>query len=213
MDGYDTSTEVMENPEDFQSKQKLLQPGNQLYGAGGVQRSSPKVKPPPRLRTYWWRWWVLLVFVLNQLANNLQWITFAPVADIMRCYYGISNGLVNTLSIASAVITILLVVPASWSLSHYGLRFTILMSSGFTALGGALRIMGAGSMYFSLLMVGQIVSSFSGIIEGSMTLLSETWFSSSERVTATAIAASVAPQVFIHTSFLHSFMSPDLFPT
>ena len=97
-------------------------------------------EPPSRLRTYWWRWWVLFVFVLNMVINNVTWITFAPVADIMRCYYGISNAVVNTLSMSSAILTLLLVLPAAWSLTHWGLRFTILLSSAATALGASLRV-------------------------------------------------------------------------
>lgn len=147
------------------------------------------------VRTYWWRWAVLGVFILNQLFSNLLWITFAPVADIMRCYYGVSNELVNTLSLVSAVLALLLVIPAAWLLIRYGIRFVIVLSSFATALGGALRVMGAGSGYFYLLIIGQTVSSFNGLMSGASTLLSETWFPASERVTATALGASIAPQV------------------
>ena len=138
---------------------------------------------------------MLFVFVLNMVINNVTWITFAPVADIMRCYYGISNAVVNTLSMSSAILTLLLVLPAAWSLAHWGLRFTILLSSAATALGAGLRVMGVGSSYFSLLIVGQVVSSFNGLISGAVTLFSETWFPSSERATSTALVASIAPEV------------------
>lgn len=159
-------------------------------------RSSPTPScESVKLKTYWWRWTVLLVFVLNVLANNLLWITFASVADVMRCYYGIDNNLVNTLSLSSAVLTALLVVPSSWFLTRYGIRFTVVLSSAANALGGALRIVGALSGYFAILLTGQTVSSVNGMIMGAVTLLSETWFPPSERVTATAISASVAPQV------------------
>ena len=71
----------------------------------------------------------------------------------------------------------------------------MVFSSAVTAVGVALRVSGAGSEYFSLLISGQIVSSFNGVMSGSITLFSETWFPSTERATATALAASVAPQV------------------
>lgn len=156
--------------------------------------------PMTEVRTYWWRWAVLGIFVLNQLVSNLLWITFAPVADVMRCYYHITNDLVNTLSLASSVLALLLVLPASWLLVRFGIRFVVVLSSFATAIGGALRVMGAGAGYFSLLMVGQIVSSFNGLMMGSTTLLSEIWFPASERATATAIGAAIAPQVRIRGS-------------
>ena len=170
-------------------------------GAG----TSPEVSlshEPNQFRTYWWRWTVLLVFVLNVLANNMMWITFAPVADVMRCYYGISNNVVNTLSLSSAVLTALLVLPSSWLLTRYGIRFTVVISSAANALGGAVRVVGAWSEYFPILLTGQTISSVNGMIMGAVTLLSETWFPSSQRVTATAISASIAPQVQKFSSVL-----------
>jgi len=169
--------------------------GGKYGGTSSSGIADADLKKTRRYRAYWWRWTVLLVFVLNVLANNLMWITFAPVADVVRCYYGIDNNQVNTLSLSSAVLTALLVLPSSWLLSRYGIRFTVVLSSAANALGGALRVIGVSSEYFVILLVGQAVSSVTGMIMGAVTLLSETWFPPSERVTATAISASVAPQV------------------
>ena len=156
----------------------------------------PSTPPPPVvLRSYWWRWWVLTVFSVNFVLSNWSWITFAPIADIMRCYYNITNDVVNTLSLVSAILTFLLVLPASWLLLRFGIRFVLILSSAATAVGVALRVGGVGSQYFSLLISGQIVSSFNGLAAGATTLFSETWFPSNERVTATALGASISPQV------------------
>lgn len=167
----------------------------QQYGTIEALPPSPSPPPPAVLRTYWWRWWVLAVFALHFAVNNWAWITFAPIADIMRCYYGISNDVVNTLALVSAILTFLLVIPASWMLVYFGPRFVVIVSSAAMALGGALRVGGAGSQYFSLLISGQVVSSFNGLSTGATTLISETWFPSSERATATALGAAIAPQV------------------
>lgn len=157
------------------------------------------VAPPtvvsPVLRSYWWRWWVLAVFSLNSVLSNWTWITFAPIADIMKCYYGITNDIVNTLSLVSAIVAFLLILPASWMLIRFGIRFVVIASSAATAIGVALRVGGAGSQYFSLLISGQIVSSFNGLASGATTLVSETWFPATQRATATALGAAVAPQV------------------
>ena len=185
----------MENNEEVVERQVFLdKAGSNIQGRKyGI--SKVEVEKTLQYRTYWWRWTVLLVFVLNVLANNLLWITFASVADVMRCYYGIDNNLVNALSLSSAILTALLVVPSSWLLNRHGIRFTVVLSSAANALGGALRVIGTWSGYFAILLAGQTVSSINGMIMGAVTLLSETWFPTSERVTATAISASVAPQV------------------
>ena len=33
-----------------------------------------------RMKTYWWRWVVLTLFVANDGINNVIWITFGPAA-------------------------------------------------------------------------------------------------------------------------------------
>lgn len=175
----------------------VQQSGNNNYGTISATPTPSGVDKPSatEIRTYWWRWWVLSVYMLNLILNNLLWITFAPIADVMRCYYGITDDVVNTLSLVSAILALLLVLPASWLLTRFGIRFVLVISSAANALGGAIRVGGAGSGYFSLLMVGQIVSSFNGLMSGAPTLFSEIWFPATERATATALGASVAPQV------------------
>ena len=55
-----------------------------------------------------------------------------------------------------------------------------------------------GSEYYWIVLLGQFIASISnGIFFGGAPLLSETWFPSSERATATAIGGAIAPQVGI----------------
>ena len=169
-----------------------------LYGSittlPPTEKAPPSSPPPQVVRTYWHRWLMLGVFTLNLVVSNFLWITFAPIADVLRCYYGITDEIVNTLSLVGAVLALILVMPASWLLIHYGIRFVTVLSSGLNALGGAMRVGGAGSWGFSVLISGQIVQSFCGLTAGSFTLFSEAWFPVSERATATAVSA-LAPQV------------------
>lgn len=151
--------------------------------------------PQEQIRTYWWRWLVLGILMSNTILSYFLWITFAPVADVMRCYYSISNDIVNALSLVNVGLILFLVLPSAWCLRRFGLRFTLILSSIASALGAGIRVMGAGAGYFSLLMIGQIVSAFNGLLEGGYTLFSEVWFSPSERAMATALSASIAPQV------------------
>ena len=113
---------------------------------------SSKKEPEPSdgaiIRTYWWRWVVLAVFVLNLGSNNFMWITFGPIEDVIRCYYNVSNFWVNSLSMTYMVTYIMLVVPSSWLLVKLGLRATTILGSFTTVLGACLRLAGLGEWQF-----------------------------------------------------------------
>lgn len=113
---------------------------------------SSKKEPEPSdgaiIRTYWWRWVVLAVFVLNLGSNNFMWITFGPIEDVIRCYYNVSNFWVNSLSMTYMVTYIVLVVPSSWLLVKLGLRATTILGSFTTVLGACLRLAGLGEWQF-----------------------------------------------------------------
>ena len=97
-----------------------------------------------KIRTYWWRWNILIVFTLTLAANNVVWITAAPVADVMRCYYGISNTWVNAMSANYMATYVLFFFPAAWFLDRYGLRPTMIVAGLMNAFGTSLRVIGAG---------------------------------------------------------------------
>ena len=99
------------------------------------------------IRTYPWRWVVLAIFFLNLGINNSVWITIAPVADVMRCYYGISNTWVNTTTTVYMATYVLFFLPCAWILDRYGLRVTMILASLTNALGTAVRVAGTGTYY------------------------------------------------------------------
>lgn len=96
------------------------------------------------IRTYLWRWVVLAIFFLNLGVNNMLWISIAPVADVMRCYYGISNTWVNTTTTVYMATYVLFFLPCAWFLDRYGLRATMVLASVTNALGAAVRVAGTG---------------------------------------------------------------------
>lgn len=97
-----------------------------------------------KIRAYWWRWNILIVFTLTLAENNVVWITAAPVADVMRCYYGISNTWVNAMTANYMATYVLFFFPAVWFLDRYGLRPTMIVATLVNALGTSLRVIGAG---------------------------------------------------------------------
>lgn len=94
------------------------------------------------IRTYWWRWTTLGVYVLNLALFNMIWLTFAPISDVIQCYYNVTNFWVNSLSLVTMVVYILLVFPSAWCLERLGLRTTVIIASSSTVVGAALRLAG-----------------------------------------------------------------------
>ena len=96
------------------------------------------------IKTYWWRWVVLGVFVGILAINNTIWITFGPIADVMSCYYGVSDFWVNSLSMVYMLVYTLFVVPSIWLLNAVGLRNTVVIAACCSAAGAGLRMAAVG---------------------------------------------------------------------
>ena len=100
--------------------------------------------PPPKIKTYPWRWVVLAVFTLNNAITNYVWIMSAVIADLMSCYYGVSQTWVNLLSTSFMMSYVVLMWPGVWVMDRFGLRLPVVVSSGLVAMGAALRVIGTG---------------------------------------------------------------------
>ena len=96
------------------------------------------------IKTYWWRWVVLGVFGAILAFSNGIWITFGPIADVTRCYYGVSNFWVNSLVMVYMFMYILFVLPSIWLLNAVGLRTTVVIAACCNAVGAALRMAAVG---------------------------------------------------------------------
>lgn len=96
------------------------------------------------LRTYWWRWYVLAVFVAAVALNNGVWISFSSIADVMRCYYETTNFWVNSLSMVFMVTYLVFLIPGALLLSRLGLRATFVVAVCANAAGACLRWAGSG---------------------------------------------------------------------
>ena len=197
----------------------LLSPGYDEKPSQHVQVSvyNPGAGGQPEIRTYWWRWVVLTVFCLNLGAQNMVRITESPIADVIRCYYGVDDTAVNWLSNISLVTYMVLVAPFTWFLHRFGLRVTTVIASCANACGAALVVIGtgksvcmflytqiqscscilnfSGANYFWFVLAGQGVASLCNVLLwGAPPLLSQVWFPASERATATAFSTA-APNV------------------
>lgn len=90
----------------------------------------------PVIRT---RWSVLAAFVLVTSANQMLWLTFAPLTSSSARHYGVSEGAIGALSAVFPLLYVLLAIPAGFALDRW-FRGSLLLGAGLTALGGLVRL-------------------------------------------------------------------------
>ena len=117
-----------------------------LAAESGVVQDSHRDVRDEQIRTYWWRWIVLIVYVMNITIFNAGWFTFAPIADVVTCYYNVSTFWTNSLTLVAMVVYIIFVLPGAWCLERLGLRTTTIIASSTTAVGTALKFAGVGKI-------------------------------------------------------------------
>ena len=117
--------------------------GEHGYGSAECKESATDCGDV-EIRVYRRRWVVLVIIVADLTVNYGIWIAFAPIADAMKCYYGISDFWVNSVSMVYMLTYILFVVPSLWLLERVGLRTTSVIAACFNAVGACLKVAGVG---------------------------------------------------------------------
>ncbi len=99
------------------------------------------------------RWSVLLAFVLVTSANQMLWLTFAPITTASAEHYGVSEGAIGALSAVFPLLYVVLAVPAGRALDR-GLRASLVAGAVLTAAGGLARLV---TDTFTAALVGALV--------------------------------------------------------
>ena len=156
------------------------------------------------------RWLILAIFCLLSFSNAGQWISFAPISNIVHQYYQVSLFAVNCLSMIYMAVYIVFIIPASWILDTYGLKVSTVLGATFNALGAWLKFCGSFSDGFHWVLVGQTFAALAQcFILGVPPRLAAAWFGERERSTATALGV-FANQVGVAANFaLSPFLVPD----
>ena len=112
-------------------------------------RSSSRVS---KVETSHWRWLMLVIFVLNMAVSSMVLSTFTSSNSmLLKTYYSRYDSgwkpWVKHLAVYDTVVKALLLLPSAWMLVRYELKFTVVFASSATALGTALRLVGAGKQF------------------------------------------------------------------
>lgn len=140
-------------------------------------------------RLYRRRFAVLGVFSLYSLLNAFQWIQYSIITSIFTHFYGVSNVMIDWLSVVYMVAYIPLIFPATWLLDRRGLRVTALLGAGLNCAGAWLKCASAAPGLFWVTMVAQVVCSVAQVfILGLPSRIASVWFGPREVSTACATA-------------------------
>jgi sugar phosphate permease len=139
-------------------------------------------------QVYRYRWIVLLAFMLVTAANQLLWITFAPITGEAARYYNVSDLSIGLLSLVFMVVYIALAIPAAWVIDSFGLRVGVGIGAALTGLFGLLRGLAAAS--YPVVLAAQVgIAIGQPFILNALTTVAARWFPLHERATAAGLGS------------------------
>jgi cyanate permease len=139
-------------------------------------------------KVYRRRWIMLVIYMLLVAANQLLWITFAPITGDATAYYSVSDLRIGVLSMCFMIVYIAVSIPASWIIDKYGIRIGVGIGALFTGIFGFLRGF-AGTDYNLLLMMQIGVAVGQPFILNALTKFAARWFPIEERATAAGLGS------------------------
>ncbi len=139
-----------------------------------------------KIRVYKYRWVVLSVFMLIVAANQLLWITFAPITKDMAQLLNVTDLEIGILSMCFMLVFIVFSIPASWIIDKYGIRVGIGIGALLTGLFGLMR--GLVTEDYTSILLSQIgIAIGQPFLLNAITKLAARWFPISERATASGL--------------------------
>jgi cyanate permease len=137
-------------------------------------------------KTSGYRWVVLAVFMLLTAANQLAWITFAPITGEAAVFYGTSDLVIGLLSLVFMAVYVVMFLPAAWAIDTWGFRPAVGIGAVLTAVGCLGRGLFAANL--SLVFAAQLaIAVGQPFVLGAITKLAARWFPLGERATASGL--------------------------
>lgn len=158
-------------------------------------------------RTYWQRFWVLLLFSGLAFFQCSMWSTWGPLSESVEAAYpNWGSSTVAMMANWGTLATMGFVLITSWFLHAFGLRAGVLTAAGMLALGTALRTLTVQDAAFTVLShaCAVLVGLAGTVFVSAPPMLAAVWFPPTERTTATAISLA-ANQLGTAGSYLESF--------
>ena len=139
-----------------------------------------------KYKLYGYRWVMLALFMLMVAANQLLWITFAPITVDAASFYQVSDLKIGILSMSFMIVYLVVSIPASWIIDTYGIRIGAGAGAVFTGIFGLMRAW-AGADYNMVLIAQVGIAIGQPFLLNAITKLSARWFPLEERATASGL--------------------------
>ena len=134
-------------------------------------------------RLYPYRWVVLAVFMLINIAMQMLWITYAPITGIAAKFYGVTDLKIGLLSMTFMIAFIPLSLPVSWLIDTIGFRRTVSIGAILMAVCAIGRgLAGANYTWVLLSTIGLAIAQPTML--NAWTKVPALWFGHEERATA-----------------------------
>jgi MFS family permease len=138
----------------------------------------------PKLYAY--RWVVLAVFTLVNVAMQLLWASYLAITGPAAQAMGVSDSAVGMLGMVFMIAFIPLSFPVSWAIDRYGFRSMVGASAVLMAVCGVARGL-SGHAYLPVLLCSIGIAVAQPFMMNAWTTVPAKWFPSSERATAVGI--------------------------
>ena len=140
------------------------------------------------VREYGYRWVMLVVFMLVVAANQLLWISFAPITSTAAQFYGVSDLAIGLLSMIFMIVFIIVSIPASWVIDTYGIRVGVGIGAVLTGVFGLLR--GVFGTDYTGVLIAQIgIAVGQPFVLNAVAKIAGRWFPINDRATATGLGS------------------------
>jgi MFS family permease len=160
--------------------------------------------PGATVKTYGYRWVVLLAFMLVNVTIQILWICFAPITSTAAKFYGVTDLEIGLLAMLFMIIYIPVAFPASWAIDRFG--FAKAVGFGAILLGVFAILRGVFIRSFGLTVLSTIgLAIAQPFLLNANTKVAAKWFALEERATAVALG--------LVASFLGIVLGQMLTPT
>jgi sugar phosphate permease len=143
--------------------------------------------PEPSYRVYPYRWVILAMFALINVAIQILWICFAPITGPAAKFYGVSDLQIGFLAMSFMIVYIPLSIPISWLIDTLGYRKSVSIGAVMMAVFGLLRGFFA-SDYTWVLVTTLGLAAAQPFLLNAVSTVAAKWFPFSERATASGLA-------------------------
>ena len=158
-------------------------------------------------KVYPYRWVVLGVFMLINLAIQTLCFCFAPITGPAAQFYGVSDLQIGFLAMSFMIVYIPLSIPISWMVDTMGYRKAVSIGAGIMAVSALLR--GFFATNYTMVVITTLgLAVAQPFMMNSISTVAAKWFPIKERATASglvivasfigiAIGEVLSPLVFI----------------